>query len=79
MENIILRLRELYFIDLDGVDAFEEIIEILERRGINVYVTGVNNMILPLLEKSRHFKNLEKDRKVFPRTSDVLNKLGFKL
>ena len=78
-KNIILRLRELYFIDLDGVDAFEEIIEILERRGINVYVTGVNNMILPLLEKSRHFKNLEKDRKVFPRTSDVLNKLGFKL
>lgn len=78
-KNIILRMRELYFIDLDGVDAFEEIIEILEKRGINVYITGVSNMILPLLQKSKHYKKLEKENRIFPRTSDALRELGFKL
>ncbi len=76
-ENIILRMRELYFIDLDGIDAFEEIIEILERRGINVYITGVNEMILPLLSKSKHFRKLQKENRIFSRTSDVLKELGF--
>jgi len=78
-KNIILRLRELSFIDVDGVNAFEEIIEILERRKIEIYVTGVNDIIDQMLQKSKHFVSLEKRGRVFPRTSDALKKLGFKL
>ena len=78
-KNIILRLRELSFIDVDGVNAFEEIIEILERRKIEIYVTGVNDIIDQMLQKSKHFVALEKGGRVFPRTSDALKKLGFKL
>jgi MFS superfamily sulfate permease-like transporter len=32
-EQVLLRFRELYFIDLDGVDAFEEIVELIQRHG----------------------------------------------
>ncbi len=78
-KNIILRFRELYFIDLDGVDAFEEIVEILERRGINVYVTGANNLVIHMLLKSKHFLKLQKDGRVFDHTSDALRQLGFKI
>lgn len=78
-KNIILRLRELSFIDVDGVNAFEEIIELLERRGINVYVTGVGDLIEQMLQKSKHFVALEKKKRVFPRTSDALRLLGFKV
>ena len=78
-KNIILRLRELSFIDLDGVDAFEEIIEILERRGVNVLVSGPNEIILQMLSKSKRFMMLKKEKKVFTRTTDALKSLGFVL
>jgi SulP family sulfate permease len=78
-KNIILRLRELSFIDIDGVDALEEIIEILERRGVQVYITGVNDFILHMLFKSKHFVALQNAGKVFPHTTDALRHLGFKI
>lgn len=78
-KNIILRLRELSFVDLDGVDGFEEIIEILERRGIDVYVTGANQLIAQMLLHSKGYRRLKKEGKVFDNTSSALRKLGFKL
>lgn len=77
--NVILRLRELYFIDMDGVDAFEEIVEMLERRKINVYVTGANELVMHMLLKSKHFVKLQNEDKVFMHTSDALARLGIKL
>ncbi|MEK7649398.1 MAG: SulP family inorganic anion transporter [Patescibacteria group bacterium] len=78
-ENIILRLRELYFIDLDGVDAFDEIVSIIERREKKVYITGANDLTIHILRQSHAFKRLEKHGQVFPHTADALETLGFKL
>lgn len=78
-ENIILRLRELYFIDLDGVDAFGEIIEALEQRNIRVYVTGANGFIINMLSHSKQFARLKREGRVFEHTSDALKDLGFKV
>ncbi len=78
-ENIILRLRELYFIDLDGIDAFDEIIEIITSRGKKVLITGVNSPIAHMLTQSRHYKELADSGLVFPHTTDALKYLGFKL
>lgn len=78
-KNIILRLRGLGFIDVDGVDALGEIIEILERRGVNVYVTGINDSIYPMLLNSKQFLRLKNDKRVFPHTTDALRHLGFKI
>ena len=78
-ENIVLRLRELYFIDLDGVDAFDEIIMLLKKQNKNVLITGTNILTLHLLQQSRQFKKLEKENKIFLYTSDALKELGFKL
>lgn len=78
-KNIILRLRELSFIDMDGVDALEEIIEKLQDRGVQVYITGVNDFIMHMLQKSKHFRELQRNGKVYPHTTDVLRTLGFKI
>ena len=78
-KNIILRLRELSFIDMDGVDGIEEIIEILERRGINVYITGANQLLSHMLLHSKGFRRLNKEGKVLGNTSSALRKLGFKI
>lgn len=78
-ENVILRLRELYFVDLDGIDAFDEIVTLLEKQNKQVFITGTNVLTLHLLRQSKQFLKLEKDGKIFPHTSDALKKLGFEL
>jgi SulP family sulfate permease len=78
-QNIIIRMRELYFIDLDGVEAIDEIIEICKKNKRNVYITGVNPYIAEMLKSSDDFVRLQEEGKIFDKTIDVLNILGFKL
>lgn len=76
-KNIILRLRELYFVDLDGVDAFNEIVELIRGQGKEVLVTGTNPLIVKMMEESELFRDLEKRGLVFERTRDALKYLGY--
>ncbi|MFA5935372.1 MAG: SulP family inorganic anion transporter [Patescibacteria group bacterium] len=75
-KNIILRLRELYFVDLDGVDAFEEIVDLIHAQGKRVIITGVNPLISKMLEESPAYKKLEQEGFVFSRTGEALSMLG---
>lgn len=78
-QNIILRLRELYFIDLDGVEAIDEILEICKKHNRQVYITGVDPLIAEMLRNSNDYRNLEENGHVFEKTAEVLTKLGLKL
>lgn len=75
--NVVLRLRELYFIDLDGVDAFNEIVELIRSQGKGVLITGANPLIDKMLEESMVFKELKNEKLVFERTRDALKHLGY--
>ncbi len=78
--TVVLRLRELYFIDLDGVDAFDEIVDIIHADGKKVMVTGVNSFIEQMLtDDSETFQDLTKKGLVFDRTADALRSIGFEL
>lgn len=77
-EHVVLRLRELYFIDLDGVDAFSEIVELIQKQGKKVYVTSSSPLIESMLKESPQYNRLVSDGHVFPRTTDALNFLGYK-
>lgn len=77
--NIVLRMRELYFIDLDGVEAIDEILEICHKQHREIYVTGVNPFIAEMLRHSDDFRRLESEGKVVPKSSDALQKLGVTL
>ena len=76
-QQIILRCRELYFMDMDGVDAFDEIVEIIERQGKTVYVSGIHTAVDEALRHSKHFKRLASEGKVFEKTTHVLSSLGY--
>lgn len=76
-KHVILRLRELYFIDIDGVDAFDEIVKLIQNQGKKVLVTGANPLIESMLKDSHAYKELEKDKLVFGRTSEALSFLGY--
>ena len=79
VENVILRLRELFLIDLDGIDAFDEIVGMLQKQGKKVFITGTNVFSLAILRQSRKFAELEKQGRVFKHTSVALRSLGCEL
>ncbi|MBI5794056.1 SulP family inorganic anion transporter [Candidatus Uhrbacteria bacterium] len=77
--TIILSLRNLFYIDLDGLELLHEIIEHLEKEGRTILITGAGEFIRPLLHKTHWFADREKDGSVFASTSDALTSLGFHL
>ena len=78
-DTLILSLRNLFYIDLDGLDILEEIILHQETSGRKVIITGASEFIKPLLEKILWFVNMEKKGLVFGSTTDALKFLGFPL
>lgn len=75
--HIVLRFRELYFIDLDGVEAFEEIVEHIEKEGREAFLSGVNPFIENMLKLSKPYARLKREGKVFEKTTDALASLGY--
>jgi SulP family sulfate permease len=76
-KNVILRFRELSFMDLDGVDAFDEIVDIVERRGKKVYISGANPLVEAMLEHSKYYARLKQEGRVFSKTTVALDNLGY--
>jgi len=76
-KHVVLRFREVYFIDTDGIEAFDEIIDIIKSRGQQVIVTGISKNILPVLkELSVNYQKLEDDGLVFNKAEQALKYLG---
>ncbi|MEI6296351.1 MAG: SulP family inorganic anion transporter [bacterium] len=76
-KTIVLRLREVYFLDTDGVEALDEIINIIESRGQRVVLTGVDQNVLVLLEQlSSGYKKLKAKGLVFEKSEQALRFLG---
>lgn len=76
-EHVVLRMRELFFIDLDGVDAFEEIVNLIESQGKKVSLTGVNPLIEKSLEESKVFQRIRSEKRIYPHTREALQQLGY--
>jgi len=76
--SIILRMRELAFVDLEGVMAFDHIVSTLTDRGKNVFVSSVTRPVEMELRKGKMFGRLVQEGKVFNNTRDALRSLGFK-
>ncbi len=79
-KSIILRLREVHFIDTDGVEALDEIIDIIEARGQQVLLTGIDQNTLDLLEQlSSGYKKLKEKKLIFEKAGQALLFLGIPL
>ena len=73
--TVILALRNLFFMDIDGLDALKEMVEMLESRKINVIITGANDDILAVLAKESFFQQKQKEKAVFSGTAEALKSL----
>lgn len=76
-KTLILSFRNLFYIDVDGMDSLEEIIEELMQKNMDVVLTGVSQNILPQFVKTKWFRDLQKKEKVFESTSSALKEMGF--
>lgn len=76
-KNVIIRLRELSLVDLDGIDAFNEIVSLIKAQGKGVMVTGASPLVGELLQESTAYQQLQQEGKVFKRTSEALKSLGY--
>ncbi|MDD2766650.1 MAG: SulP family inorganic anion transporter [Candidatus Moranbacteria bacterium] len=68
----VLSLRNLFFMDMDGVTGLKEIIDIFEAKGKKVYITAVGSLINDSLKKEKWFVILHDNERVFESTQDAL-------
>jgi len=81
-ENVVISLRYVYYLDPDGVEILGEIFEDLERRGKEVFFSGVNPTIEKMLLRAHWFEELATSRgdkrRVFKTYIDCLRFLAKK-
>ncbi|MES2436731.1 MAG: SulP family inorganic anion transporter [Patescibacteria group bacterium] len=69
---IVLNFRNLFYIDVDGIEALDEIIEDLDRRNQSVFVTGVNENIMKFVKDHEWFKKLVHENRVLTTTDAAI-------
>lgn len=75
-QRIILKLRDLNFIDYDGAIAFDDMIKTAVDQGKTVALAHVNEQIYPLLHvTSEYFKILERKGLILADTHAAIEKL----
>ena len=74
-KGIILLLHDIYFIDLDGVDALEEIIELSQNRGQKIILVSPSDHVKKMLSSSSKFQELENKGLVFDSLDAALGSL----
>ncbi len=75
VKTFVLSFRNLFYIDLDGLDALAEIIETLEQKGIDVVLTSIGDHVLPLFKITPWFRSKESQKKVYLSSMDALDAL----
>lgn len=71
-KTVVLRLRELGIVDVDGVHAFDRIVDALEGAGKKVLLTSVTVPVEQMLQKGHAYARLKNEDRVYPNTRAAL-------
>jgi SulP family sulfate permease len=77
LEAVILRLRDLFYIDIDGLDTLEEIITDFRALGKEILITSAGKDVEAVLKQNNFFQEMYAEGKIFDKTKDALFYLGF--
>ncbi len=78
-ETLILSLRNLFYLDVDGLHVLHVIIEDRRKHGIDVILSAVSPFNEKMLKKTDWFRQMDAQQKIFASTTDALTALGFPL
>jgi len=70
---IIISMRYLFHMDMDGLDAITDIVKELESKEKYVFISGCSGQVVEMLRKAKWFQNKEAIGLVFPSDKDVLD------
>lgn len=79
VHTVILNFRNLFYIDVDGLDALKEIIETLRMKDKKVIITSAGPFIIPVLDREDWFEDMKQVGSVFNSTTEALKTLGFNM
>lgn len=74
--NVVLSFRNLFYIDLDGMDAIKEMITELRSHEIQVYISSIPDILLPFLSQQDWFKELQMQGKIFSSASEAVTRVA---
>lgn len=72
VHTVVLSMRNLYYVDLDGIESLAEIIDDLMVHKKKVVLAGIGKTIQPLMEKAHWYQNMVKKGDVYDSTPDAL-------
>ncbi|HEY1037555.1 MAG TPA: SulP family inorganic anion transporter [Candidatus Paceibacterota bacterium] len=70
-KHVIFNFKNLFYVDVDGLDALDEIIEELEGKGKHVYVSGISKFIQPMFLKKDWYNEKAASKSVFETTKEA--------
>jgi sulfate permease, SulP family len=76
--TVVLAFRNLFFIDVDGVDAIEDIVESLEAKDMRVAFSGIGELLVPMLSTSQVYERKKRQGLIFDSTSVAVKALAEK-
>lgn len=72
---VVLNFRHLHYIDVDGYEAIDEIVDILNQKNQKIYIVGVKPEMLGHFKHHHWFNNFEESKKVFTSTELALSSI----
>jgi MFS superfamily sulfate permease-like transporter len=73
IKNVVISLRYLYYVDLDGIDALQDMVEKLHAKDTKVLFTGVLDVnVKAALEKHKFYQEIKHQGLVFPSYIEAL-------
>lgn len=74
--KLILSFSSISYIDIDGIEVFEEMVEMIWSKQSEIFFAGVHDRLHCILCKTHYFQDLDKQGKVFVSTSEALRAMG---
>lgn len=70
---VVLNLRYMNYIDVDGFEAMEEILDMLNEKRVPVYISGVRPEMLNSFKEHKTFKELFDKKKILNTSEEAIN------
>jgi sulfate permease, SulP family len=77
LKTLVIRMRDLFYIDLDGLDILKETITAFEASGKQVLISSVCPEVSTKLYQSEFFKKRYDEGLIFEKTEKALKSIGF--
>ncbi len=74
-QKLIISLAHMWNIDIDWIEAIDEMIWVLKNNNIDVYVSWIENIKNSFIIKIHNYKYLKENNKIFNSSAEILEKL----